>query len=161
MTKRAAYTVYASTLPASISMDPIGLNARDSAPFSASDADGEGYRVKVITLDDSGPQPVSAVVAKPFAPVMSPFLKLEVLYAVGVLMSALVSIIAVKVVASRVVTPLEDVAQKDALTGLANRRTFEARLRRAEPGPAEVGRGLLRHADGSRQVQVRQRHVRA
>ncbi len=136
------YTVYASTLPASISMAPIGLNARDSAPFSASDADGEGYRVKVITLDDSGPQPVSAVVAKPFAPVMSPFLKLEVLYAVGVLMSALVSIIAVKVVASRVVTPLEDVAQKDALTGLANRRTFEARLRRAEQDLQRSGAGF-------------------
>lgn len=136
------YTVYASTLPESISMDPIGQNGRDPAPFSASDADGAGYRVKVITLDDSGPQPVSAVVAKPFAPVMSPFLKLEALYAVSVLMSALVSSIAVKVVASRVVTPLEDVAQKDALTGLANRRTFEARLRRAEQDLQRSGTGF-------------------
>ncbi|AVS72792.1 GGDEF domain-containing protein [Paracidovorax cattleyae] len=136
------YTVYASTLPESISLEPVGRNAKDPAPFSASDADGAGYRVKVITLDDSGPLPVSAVVAKPFAPVISPFLRLEALYGVSVLLSAIISIMAVKVVANRVVTPLEDVAQKDALTGLANRRTFDARLLRAEQDLRKSGSGF-------------------
>ncbi|ABM30829.1 diguanylate cyclase [Paracidovorax citrulli] len=138
----AHYIVHASTLPVSIPMDGIGRHAKDQRPFSASDPDGAGYRVKVITLDDSGPLPVSAVVAKPFAPVMSPFLKLEALFAFSVLMSAVISIVAVKVVASRVVTPLEDVAQKDALTGLANRRTFDARLLRAEQDLQRSGTGF-------------------
>ncbi|MDA8523110.1 diguanylate cyclase domain-containing protein [Acidovorax sp. NCPPB 4044] len=126
------YTVHASTLPSTIPLADIELNERTRTPFSAADAEGAGYRVKVITLDDSAGYPISAIVAKPFAPVFSPFLKLEGLFAFSVLFSSCISVVAVKVVASRVVSPLEDVAQKDPLTRLANRRAFETQLLRAE-----------------------------
>ncbi len=137
----AGHDVHASSLPASFPLNTAHLNELNQEPFTV-EAEGVGYRAKVIVMDDSGPSPVWALVAKPFAPVLAPFLRLEALFAVSVLFSAGVSALAVRMVARRVVTPLEDVAQKDALTGLANRRTFEARLQRAEQELRKSGAGF-------------------
>lgn len=135
------HTVHASSLPPSFPLGTAHLNESSQEPFTV-EAEGIDYRAKVIVMDGSGPEPVWAVVAKPFAPVLAPFLRLEALFAVSILFSAGVSALAVKMVARRVVTPLEDVAQKDALTGLANRRTFEARLQRAEQDLKKSGTGF-------------------
>ncbi|WP_159968002.1 diguanylate cyclase, partial [Raoultella sp. 18098] len=137
----SGHDVHASSLPASFPLNTAHLNERNRQPFTV-EAGGVDYRAKVIVMDDSGPLPVWALVAKPFAPVLAPFLRLEALFAVSVLFSAGVSALAVRMVARRVVTPLEDVAQKDALTGLANRRTFEARLQRAEQELRKSGAGF-------------------
>ncbi|CAM3799668.1 diguanylate cyclase domain-containing protein [Paracidovorax anthurii] len=139
---QSKYTIHATTLPPSILAEDIQHHEMSRDTFSVVDDDGSRYRVKVIAMDEGPGYTVNAVVAKPFAPVFSPFLKLEALFALSITFSSCISILAVKMVANRVVTPLEDVAQKDPLTGLANRRTFEARLLAAEREQKKLSTGF-------------------
>ena len=128
---RGAPVVHASTLPAAAMTEEVAQYKTSGGNFSVATEDGP-YRVKVLELGGLPGYRVHAVVAKPFAPVFSPFIKLELLFAGSIVFSAMVSILAAKMITSRVVTPLEKVAQRDALTGLANRRLFEVNIANAE-----------------------------
>lgn len=127
----SAPVVHASTLPAAAMTQEVAQYKTLGESFSVTTDEGQ-YRLKVLELGGLPGYRVHAVVAKPFAPVFSPFIKLELLFAASIVFSSVVSILAAKMITSRVVTPLEKVAQRDALTGLANRRLFEINIANAE-----------------------------
>lgn len=133
---------HASTLPDGI-LGKAELHS-DATPdsFTVHTSAGDPYRIKILSLGGAHDYHVDAVVAKPFAPVLSPFLKLEGLFAASILFSSFISVLAANVITSRVVTPLEAVAQKDALTGLANRRLFEVNMANAEQNQKALGMGF-------------------
>ncbi len=139
---QSPWTIHASTLPQDLFTGRTiheEISADNSTITSPS---GESYRVKMMPMGGIAGHMVQVVAAKPFAPVLSPFLKLEGLFAISIVLSSAVSIIAAHQITRRVVNPLEGVAQQDALTGLANRRLFQARLRHAEESLGLTGGGF-------------------
>ena len=137
-----ARIVHTSTLPAGILASDIGQDEISKDSSTVTTSTGEQYRVKLLPMGGIAGHTVEALVAKPFAPVFSPFLKLEGLFAASIIVSSVISILAANLITSRVVNPLEDVAQKDALTGLANRRLFESNLKNAEQNQKALGTGF-------------------
>lgn len=135
-------SVHASTLPADLHLADIPHDELSETGSTVTSSTGEQYRIRLLPMGGIAGYTVEAVVAKPFAPVISPFLKLEGLFATSIVLSSLISIVAANLITRRVVRPLEDVAQKDALTGLANRRLFEANLGNAQQNQAALGSGF-------------------
>jgi len=135
------FVIHTSTLPGIVLNKSIQEHTNSSENFSAEGTDGAQYRAKVINLGGLRGSNVIAVVAKPFAPVFSPFLRLEGLFAASILFSSFISILAANHITNRVVIPLEDVAHRDALTHLANRRLFEINLQNAEQNQQVLNTG--------------------
>lgn len=136
------HIVHASTLPLTALSHDVVLYESSGENFSVTSGDDVQYRMRVLDLGGVQGYRVHAVVAKPFAPVFSPFIKLEILFAASIFFSSAVSILAAKMITSRVVTPLERVAQRDALTGLANRRLFEVNIGNAEQNQKALNSGF-------------------
>lgn len=136
------HIVHASTLPQTALSDTVALYEASGENFSVTSADDVQYRMRVLDLGGMQGYHVHAVVAKPFAPVFSPFIKLEILFAASIFFSSAVSILAAKMITSRVVTPLERVAQRDALTGIANRSLFEVNIANAEQNQKALHHGF-------------------
>ena len=135
-------SVHTSTLPPDLGVADIPHDELKASGSTVTSSTGDQYRVKLLPMGGIAGYTVEAVVAKPFAPVFSPFLKLEGLFATSILLSSLISILAANLITRRVVKPLEDVAQKDALTGLANCRLFESNLKNAQQNQAALGSGF-------------------
>lgn len=133
---------HASTLPDGILSKAVLHSEESHDSFTVVTSDGDPYRIKILPLGGARDHHVDAVVAKPFAPVLSPFLKLEGLFAASIIFSSFITILAANAITSRVVTPLEAVAQKDALTGLANRRLLEVNMGNAEQNQKALGMGF-------------------
>jgi len=136
------HVIHASTLPGNALSAELAHYKNSGENFSVSTPDSGQYRMRVLDLGGLPGYRVHAVVAKPFAPVLSPFIKLEILFATSIIFSSIVSILAAKIITSRVVTPLEKVAQRDALTGLANRRLFEVNIANAEQNQRALSTGF-------------------
>ncbi len=138
----APWVVHASTLPPDLLAGKSIENEVSADNSTITTPSGAAYRVKRMHMGGIAGHEVDVVVAKAFAPVLSPFIKLEGLFAVSIVLSAAVSIAAAYQIMRSVVNPLEGVAQEDALTGLSNRRFFEASLRHAHQNLRSRGAGF-------------------
>lgn len=136
------HVIHATTLPLTALSQDVSLYETTGENFSVTSADDVQYRMRVLDLGGVQGYRVHAVVAKPFAPVFSPFIKLEILFAASIVFSSSVSILAAKLITNRVVTPLDRLAQRDPLTGLANRRLFEFNIGNAEQNQKALNNGF-------------------
>lgn len=126
------WSTHASTLSGALSQAFLRqLNpAHQQKPIHVRVGDAT-YLMRAIPISQDSHQAIYAVVAKSLAQAMHPYQRSEQILAYLLMVTILLSVLAIYFVTKKIVQPLNEQAHMDNLTGLGNRRMFHMVCKRA------------------------------
>lgn len=126
------WSTHASTLPAALSQRFIrDFNPTDIQKLTHVRTTDSMYLMWPIPISEDSQQVIYAVVAKSLAQAMRPYQRSEQILAYLLVITILLSVLAIYFVTQKIVHPLNEQAHMDNLTGLGNRRMFQIIFGRA------------------------------
>ena len=123
------WKLHASSLPENVANQfKPSANHNNHTAFKALTIDAQSYLATPIVLNGVANHEIIAIAAKPISKVIFTFKKIERMFIYLLIVTLLLSLIAIYLVTRRMIRPLNDLAHLDNLTGLGNRRLFNTLL---------------------------------